>query len=131
MTETKEPFNPRGPVNAYSTYDPEIIMLKSNFERLTEPVATRLDELAFEINVVKENKPYSIVTLEGAIDDLKKEKAKLCRRNKELLESNISMRQTISQLSQTNKQLEEEKSSLVTAVKIIQNDFNQLSAANK
>ena len=37
------------------------------------------------------------------------------------------MRQTISQLSQTNKQLEEEKSSLVTAVKIIQNEFNQLS----
>ena len=41
------------------------------------------------------------------------------------------MRQTISQLSQTNKQLEEKKSSLVTAVKIIQNDFNRLSAANK
>ena len=41
------------------------------------------------------------------------------------------MRQTISQLNQTNKQLEEEKSSLVTAVKIIRNDFNQLSAANK
>ena len=58
------------------------------------------------------------------IDDLKKEKAELCRKNKELLESNISMRQTIPQLSLTNKQLEEEKSSLVTAVKIIQNDFN-------
>ena len=49
MTETKEPFNRWGPVNAYSsysTYDPEIIMLKSKFERLTEQVATRLDELA-------------------------------------------------------------------------------------
>ena len=35
MTETKEPSNPRGPVNAYScysTYDSEIIMLKSKFE---------------------------------------------------------------------------------------------------
>ena len=64
------------------------------------------------------------------IDDLKKEKAELCKRNKELLESKISMRQTISQLSQTNKQLEEEKSSWVTAVKIIQNEFNQLSANN-
>ena len=41
------------------------------------------------------------------------------------------MRHNISQLSQTNKQLKEEKSSLVTAVKIIQNDFNQLSTANK
>ena len=65
------------------------------------------------------------------MDDLKKEQAELCRRNEELLESDISMRQNISQLSQTNKQLEEEKSSLVTAVKIIQNDFNQLSTANK
>ena len=49
MTETKEPFNRWGPVNAYSsysTYDPAIIMLKSKFERLTEQVATRLDELA-------------------------------------------------------------------------------------
>ena len=76
MTETKESLNPWGPVNAYSsysTYDPEIIMIKSKFERLTEQVATRLDELVFEINFVKENKPYSIVTLEGAIDDLKKE----------------------------------------------------------
>jgi hypothetical protein len=35
------------------------------------------------------------------------------------------MQQTISQLSETNKQLEEEKSSLVTAIKIIQSDFNQ------
>ena len=75
MTETKEPFNRRGPVNAYSsysTYDPEIIIHNFKFERLTEQVATRLDELAFEINVVKENKPYSIVTLEGVIDHLKK-----------------------------------------------------------
>ena len=65
------------------------------------------------------------------MDDLKKEQAELCRRNEELPESDISMRQNISQLSQTNKQLEEEKSSLVTAVKIIQNNFNQLSTANK
>ena len=94
-------------------------------------MVTRLDELAFEINVVKENKPYSIVTLEGVIDDLKKEKAELCRKNEALRESNNNMQQTISQLSQTNKQLEEEKSSLVTAIKIIQNDFNQLAISKK
>ena len=34
-------------------------------------------------------------------------------------------------VSQTNKQLEEEKSSLVTAIKIIQNDFNQLAISKK
>ena len=94
-------------------------------------MVTRLDELAFEINVVKENKPYSIVTLEGVIDELKKEKAELCRKNEALRESNNNMQQTISQLSQTNKQLEEEKSSLVTAIKIIQNDFNQQAISKK
>ena len=46
-------------------------------------------------------------------------------------ESNNNMQQTISQLSQTNKQLEEEKSSLVTAIKIIQNDFNQQVISKK
>ena len=135
IAETKDSFNSRGSVNNaytnFSMYDPEIIMLKSKFEKFTDNVVTRLDELAFEINVVKENKPYSIVTLEGVIDDLKKEKAELCRKNEALRESNNNMQQTISQLSQTNKQLEEEKSSLVTAIKIIQNDFNQLAISKK
>ncbi|CAB4016736.1 Scavenger receptor cysteine-rich type 1 M130 [Paramuricea clavata] len=35
------------------------------------------------------------------------------------------MHKTISQLSQSKKQLEEEKSSLITTIKLIQNDFNQ------
>ncbi len=135
IAETKDSFNSRGSVNNaytnYSMYDPEIIMLKSKFEKFIDNVVTRLDELAFEINVVKENKPYSIVTLEGVIDDLRKEKAELCRKNEALRESNNNMQQTISQLSQTNKQLEEEKSSLVTAIKIIQNDFNQQAISKK
>jgi predicted nuclease with TOPRIM domain len=75
--------------------------------------------------------PYSIVTLEGVIDELKKEKAELCRKNEALRENNNNMKQTISQLSQTNKQLEEEKSSLVTAIKIIQKDFNQQAISKK
>ncbi|CAB4003213.1 Hypothetical predicted protein [Paramuricea clavata] len=41
------------------------------------------------------------------------------------------MQQTISQLSQTNKHFEEEQSSLVTAIKIIQNDFNQQAISRK
>ncbi|CAB4003372.1 Hypothetical predicted protein [Paramuricea clavata] len=135
IAETKDSFNSRASANKaytkYSTYDPEILMLKSKFEKFTDNVVTRLDELAFEINVVKENKPYSIVTLEGVIDELKKEKAELYRKNEALRESNNNMQQTISQLSQTNKQLEEEKSSLVTAIKIIQNDFNQQAISKK
>ena len=135
IAETKYSFNSRGSANKtytnYSTYDPEIIMLKYKFEKFTDNVVTRLDELAFEINVVKENKPYSVVTLEGVIDELKKEKAELFRKNEALRESNNNMQQTISQLSQTKKQLEEEKSSLITAIKIIQNDFNQQAISKK
>ena len=48
---------------------------------------------------MKENKPYSIVTLEGIISELKEEKAELCRKNEELRES------------QSKKQLEEENRS--------------------
>lgn len=82
-TKTKDSLNSRGSVNNaytnYLTYDPEIIMLKSKFEKFSDNVATRLDELAFEINNVKENKRYSIITLEEVINDLKKAKAELCR----------------------------------------------------
>ena len=83
--------------NAYTNYlkyDPEIIMLKSKFEKLSDNVVTRLDELAFETNNVKENKPYSIITLEEVINDLKKAKAELCRENEALRESNSTMQQT-------------------------------------
>ena len=41
------------------------------------------------------------------------------------------MQQTISQLSKANKQLEEEKSGLVMATRIIQNDSNQHGNSNK
>jgi hypothetical protein len=128
LTETKDTLNPRGTGGAHSncfSCNPEIIILKSHFERFCKNVTTKLDDLALEINVVKENKPYSIVTLEGIISELKEEKAELSRKNKELRENNNSMHKTISQLSQSKKQLEEEKSSLITAIKLIQNDFNQ------
>ena len=87
--------------NAYTNYlkyDPEIIMLKSKFEKLSDNVVTRLDELAFETNNVKENKPYSIITLEEVINDLKKAKAELCPlyapAYEALRESNSTMQQT-------------------------------------
>ncbi len=108
-----------------SVYDSKFNMLKFKFERFADNVAKRLDDIAFEINARKENKLHSIITLEGVINELKEEKAELHRKNEELRESNISMCHTISQLSQANKQLEDGKLSLITTVKIIQNDFNQ------
>jgi hypothetical protein len=120
---TKDTSNPR--VIANSIDDSEINMLNFKLERFTNKVAARLDDLAFEINAMKENKAYSIITLEEVIKELKEEKAELYRKNEELRESNTNMRQTILQLNQANKQLEDETSSLMTVVKIIQHDLNQ------
>ena len=41
----------------------EIDLLKSKLDRFTENVSTKLDDLAFEINHIKENKPYSAIKL--------------------------------------------------------------------
>ena len=85
LPERKDTLNPRGTggahANCFSYQIPEIIILKSHFERFSKNVTTKLDDLALEVNVVKENKPYSIVTLEGIISELKEEKAELSRKN--------------------------------------------------
>ena len=132
--ETKDLSSPGGTDKACSNClnnDLEILMLKSNFESFSKTVTAKIDDLAFEINVVKEDKPYAIVTLEGVIKELKEEKVELRRKNEELRKDNINMHRTISLLSQSNKQLEEEKSSLVTALKLIQNDISNLRIENK
>ena len=63
--ETKDPSSPGGTDKACSNClnsSLEILILKSNFERFSKAVTTKIDDLAFEINVVKEDKPYAIVT---------------------------------------------------------------------
>ena len=54
-------------------------------------MTTKLDNLAFEINVLKDDKPYAIVTVEGVINELKVEKAELRKKNEELWEDNTHM----------------------------------------
>ena len=76
---------------------------------------------------IKENRLYSIVVLENVIEELKKEKVDLCKANDELRKHNTSMTYTITELSLSNKNLENEKSSLLTALQLMQNDYNQSS----
>ena len=66
-----------------STYDHgiEINLLKTKLDRFPENVSTKLDDLAFEINHIKENKTYSIVILEDIINELKKEKLASAKQN--------------------------------------------------
>ena len=88
-------------------------------------MSNKLDDLAIEINSIKENKAYSIVVLESRIDELKKEKRRLCKTNPELRMENTAMKHTIADISSINKNLENEKSSLLTARQLIQNYYNQ------
>ena len=108
----------------------EIDLLKSKLDRFVENVSAKLDELAFEINHIKENKPYFIVILEGVINDLKKEKLELRKINddhQDMSERIMDMSRTISDLKLINKELGEEKSSLLTTIRLIQNDYSQSS----
>ncbi len=114
--------------NLRSSYDHdiEINLLKSKLDRFAENVSTKLDDLALETNHIKENKPYSIVILEDQINALKKEKLELRRTNNDQQERIINMSCTISDLKSTNRNLEDEKSSLLTAIRLIKSDYSKL-----
>ena len=79
-----------------------------------------------EINYIKENKPYSFVISEDQINELKKEKLELRRINDDHQKRIINMSCTISDLKSTNRNLEDEKSSLLTAIRLKQSDYSQL-----
>ena len=58
-------------------------------------------------------------------NELKKEKLQLSRINDEQHKRIINMSHTISDLQSTNRNLEDEKSSLLTAIRLIQSDYSQ------
>ncbi len=39
-------------------------------ERFAQSVTNKLEDIAFEVNNIKENKPYSILVLENTVNDL-------------------------------------------------------------
>ena len=116
-----------GNLNSNYNCESEIGTFKSKMERFANNVTNKLEDLESEIHNIKENKLHSIVVLEKVIDELKKEKLDLCKTNADLRKENISMKNTIADLSLTNKNLKNEKSSLLTALQLIQTDYNQLT----
>ena len=116
-----------GNINSNYNCESEIGTFKSMMERFANNMTNKLEDLESEIHNFKENKLYSIVVLENVIDELKKEKLDLCKTNADLRKENISMKNTIADLSLTNKNLKNEKSSLLTAVQLIQTDYNRLT----
>lgn len=111
-------------------YNPkfEIGALKFKLEKFADKVSYKLDDLAIEIDSIKENKAYSILVLESRINELKKDKLDLCKNNAELRMENTAMKHTIADISLINKNFENEKSSLLTALQLIQNDYNQVNS---
>ena len=69
-------------------YNSEIGMLKLKFERFADRVSNKLTDLSDEVRSIKESKPYSIVVLEGVINELKYEKAELFKDNELLKQEN-------------------------------------------
>ena len=119
--------NPVGCTARRNDDSPEINKLNSKLDRFYDNVTSTLHDLNAEINSIKENRPYSILVLENVVNDLKEEKLELSRKNDKLREQNMDMSHTISNLTMANKNLESEKSSLLTALKLMQNDYQQKS----
>ena len=89
-------------------------------ERFTDNVNRKLEILEEEINVIKENKPYSIIVLEEVIKELKADKVELINKNEELREKHLSICQTTSDLRSKIINLQNENSSLLTALRLVQ-----------
>ena len=70
-------YNPSGFMNSSNNGDSEIGLLKSKFAKFADNGTTKLADLVYKLNSIKENKPYPIVVLKSVIDELKKEKSEL------------------------------------------------------
>ncbi|CAB4014407.1 Hypothetical predicted protein, partial [Paramuricea clavata] len=125
QTKSTNMHNPLGSSASCNRDSAEISRLNSKLDRFSENVTNKLQNLSVEINNIKENKPYSILVLDNVVNDLKEDKLVLIRKNDELREQNMDMSHIISDLKMANKNLESEKSSLLTALKLIQNDYQQ------
>jgi hypothetical protein len=117
---------PRDTYNKYKC-DSEISVLKAKFERFAQSVTNKLEDISFEVNNIKENKPYSILVLENTVNDLEQEKHELNKKNDDLRELTMTMSHTISDLRLANKNLESEKASFLTAMKLIQGDCARIT----
>ncbi len=112
-------YTPLGDSNKNYNPEFEIGALKFKLENFAEKVSNKFDDLAIEINNIKESKAYSIVVLENRIDELMNEKLDLCKANAELCKENTTMKHTIADLNDKVKSAEEEKASLITAIKLL------------
>jgi DNA-binding ferritin-like protein len=113
---------------------PEFYEINSKFENYSQNVTRKLDALAEEISTIKENKEnaaYGILILEETVNDVKKEKYELNRENEELKEKNKNLFQSLSEVRAKVIELQDEKLSLITALKLIQRESVLLAEKRK
>ncbi|CAB4020596.1 Hypothetical predicted protein [Paramuricea clavata] len=113
---------------------PEFYEINSKLENYSQNVTRKLDALAEEISTIKENKEnaaYGILILEETVNDLKKEKYELNRENEDLKEKNKNLFQSLSEVRAKVIELQDEKSSLITALKLIQRESVSLAEKKK
>ena len=102
---------------------PEFYEIK--LESYSQNVTRKLDALVEEISTIKENKEnaaYGILILEETVNDLKRENYELNRENEELKEKNKNLLQSLSEVRAEVIELQDEKLSLITALKLIQQE---------
>ncbi|XP_028407847.1 rho-associated protein kinase 2-like [Dendronephthya gigantea] len=103
----------------------EVYEIESKLEKYTQSVTQKLEALADEISTIKEtkeNKAYAILVLEDVVNELRKEKLQLNRENNELKEKNRNLFQSLSEARAKVLDLQEEKSSLMTSLKLVQRE---------
>ena len=106
---------------------PEFYEIITKLENYSQNVTRKLDALAEEISTIKENKEnaaYGILILEEIVNDLKKEKYELKEKNKNLFQSLSEVRAKVIEL-------QDEKLSLITALKLIQRESVLLAEKKK
>ena len=125
-------YNPSvNPNETNYTHNSEIHEIKSNMECFANSVNRKLEVISNEISSIKEFKAYSILSLEEVVSDLNKEKLVLSNKNDKLEKENKDLCVSLSELRAKVLDLQDEKASLLTAMKLIQREGKDESEENK
>lgn len=109
----------------------EIRELKSSMETFTNSVYRKLEVINNEISDIKDFKTYTEFTIEATVMDLNKERLDLSNKHENLRKENKDLCQELSELRAKVLDLQDEKSSLLTAMKLIQRDGKEEFELNK
>ena len=103
--------------------DKSNLNFKSKLEIFAENINAKIEALVIDVNNLKEKKAPNILALYDVTTKLKTENLKLSKENEELKERNMNMSFIMSDLNTKVKDLEEERKSLIIAIKLLHQDY--------